>query len=204
MIFRPSGGLLYHWRALRSRSRWQAFAVEIEDWLSAWNPPRAHLLLIGPSAGYTLPSRWLESFARVTAYDTDPLASFFFRRRHPSANAEFKRTDVFWNGGRLSAGVLKRELAKHPQACVLFSNVLGQLLLEGTASEDEWLAFLRELRGTLNGRVWASYHDIFTHEDGEVIDHLLTGEWREGLARREFRWPLTEKSLHLIEGVHSL
>lgn len=215
MIFRPSGGVLYHWRAFRRRAHWQSLVSDLERWLTGWNAGAdskagtplskpAELVLIGPSAGYTLPTTWLKRFSKITAYDLDPLAPLFFRRVHPGVKVTFKREDAFWREGRLSIEPLREILKTQPGAAILFSNVLGQLLLEGTADEAEWLRFLASLRAELNGRIWASYHDLYTHEDGEVIDHLLSGDWKSGLPSEEFRWPLTKRSLHILEGVHSI
>lgn len=201
MIFRPSGGLLYHLRAWRERRNWRGFAQDLERWLADWNPPRAHLMLVGPSAGYTLPTNWLRDFARITAYDLDPLAPKLFARNHPGVNVSFHRADAFGRGRALSLVPLREALFEHPDATVLFSNVLGQLLLEKKASETEWLTFLGDLRKLLADRAWASYHDLFTHERGEVIDHLLDGDWKRGLASRRFTWALTARSRHEVEGV---
>jgi hypothetical protein len=203
VIFRPSGGVLYHWRAWRSRARWSGFTRELEDWLASWPVSAGELILIGPSGGYTLPGAWLRRFETIHAYDIDPLAAPLFRRRHPGVNVHFHRADLFWREGRLSHVPLKAALGNHPRAAVLLSNVLGQLLLEGRAEEGEWREFLRRLRHELEGRNWASYHDTFTHERGEIIDHLMDGDWKKGLAAREFRWPLTPRSLHVIEGLFS-
>lgn len=200
-MIRPSGGALYHWRAYRNRHAWRGFTEALAAWLDEWKCPREELILIGPSGGYTLPTAWLKTFSQITAYDLDPLAPLFFRRRHRGVKARFHRQDMFWESSSLSLAPLREELAHRPQAAVLFSNILGQLLVEGNASESDWLAFLRDLRRTLAGRAWASYHDTFTHESGEIIDHLLAGDWKQGLETREFRWPLTQRSLHIIEAV---
>jgi hypothetical protein len=95
-LFRPSGGLLYHLRALRSRARWRGFANDLERWLFAWRKPGGKLILIGPSAGYTLSTEWLRGFKEIHAYDIDPLAAWFFSLRHPGVDAEFHQQDLFW------------------------------------------------------------------------------------------------------------
>jgi len=203
-VFRPSGGLIYHWRARRNERRWQPFCLELARELEKWNPPREHLLLIGPSAGYTLPSRWLASFSSITAYDLDPLAPWFFRRNHPHAAVTFVKQNLFWIGGKLSVAPLDHVLSKAPEnSVVLFANVLGQLLLEGDASEDEFQKFLSDLRAHLGSRPWASYHDQLTEERHEHIDHLTSGPWSDGLYRQRLKWSLTEQSLHWVEWVSS-
>ena len=200
-FFRPSGGLIYHWRAWRHRARWREFRDEVAAWLEEWPRTSDELLLIGPSAGYTLPTAWLRQFRVIHAFDLDPMAPFFFRRQHPGVNVKFHREDVFWDGEEFNTERLRPLLRAHPDAMILLSNVLGQLLLEHVVPDRAWDGFLRDLRSSLIGRDWASYHDLYTHEDGEVIDHLTGGEWKDGLDTRQFRWELSDKSMHLIEGV---
>jgi len=106
-----------------------------------------------------------------------------------------------WDQGRLSLSPLRRALKDHPGAAVLFVNVLGQVLLEGSATEEEWQKFLQDLRKELSSRPWASYHDRLSASGSEVIDHLTGGPWSVGLAKSEFRWQLTEKRWHQIEGL---
>jgi hypothetical protein len=202
-FFRPSGGILYHWRALRNRHEWKEFRGEVENWLADWPMAAKELILIGPSAGYTLSTGWLKRFDKVYAFDLDPLAGPLFRLRHPGVQVRFRKLDVFWDGERYSTDTLRKILATHPGAAVLLSNILGQLLIEHVVSDSDWTRFLTMVRLSLNGREWASYHDLFTHENGEVVDHMTSGEWKAGLDTRQFRWPLSEDSLHLIEGVRA-
>lgn len=200
---RPSGGLLYHWRARKNAGHWLPFQKEISDWLKEWDVPRHELVIIGPSAGYTLPSDWLGTFSKVTAYDLDPWAPWFFKKQHPQVAAQFRKVNVFWEHGHLSLMPIKNILKEHPRSPILFSNVLGQVLLEGEATEFEWSVYLQGLRAQLANHRWASYHDRLTHENGEVIDHLTGGAWLEGLPLTSLRWQLTPSSLHEIDAVKS-
>lgn len=200
-LIRPSGGLLYHWRARRQSGRWDPFRKELAEWLAGWNIPKQELILIGPSAGYTLPTGWLTGFSKITAYDLDPLAPWLFSRNHPGAHVQFKKINLFWQGGCLSLLPLRELITRHPRSPILFTNVLGQVLLEGRASDFEWSVFLRGLRALLNNHRWASYHDRLTHEGGETIDHLTGGDWIADLEVRPLRWQLTRKALHEIDAV---
>lgn len=200
-IFLPSGGLRYHLRSRRYRSLWQPFRDEIQDWLETWNCDFDELVLLGPSAAYTLPTPWLKKFKTIYAYDLDPLAPLMFRWQHGSLNIGFRRKNLFWENGNLSTQPLREVLNSHPKANLLFANVLGQVLLEGRADEEEWRRFLGQLRRILRFRNWGSYHDLFTHQDGCVIDHLTQGDWTKGLDARQFNWQLTPESRHIIEGV---
>lgn len=203
MFFRPSGGVLYHLRAWRSQSAWQPFREQIKAWLEAWSPPTNELILVGPSAGYTLPTDWLKNFDQITAYDLDPLAPALFRLQHPKIKITFQRQDMFWRRGQLSLDPLKAALRIHPKAAVLFVNVLGQVLVERKAQESDWQEFLAGLRRELGSRSWASYHDRYSSSGTEVIDHLTGGRWSEGLKKNEFRWQLTAQRSHQIEGLQA-
>lgn len=84
----PSGGLTYHLRALRWRRRlWTPFRAQVAAWLAAWQPPCSELLLLGPSAGYTLDPAFLSRFAAIHAVEPDPLAHWLLRRRFPGLAA---------------------------------------------------------------------------------------------------------------------
>ena len=200
-IFRPSGGLYYHLRAWRHRRLWRPFQEKIHAWLETWPCATDELLLFGPSGGYNLPTPWLKKFRKIEAFDLDPLAEWMFRRNHPDLDVHFHRVNLFWRDNRLSVSPLIEVLDRHPRASLLFCNVLGQVLLEGLAGEEEWLAFLRHLRQVLNGREWASFHDTVTTEGNEAIDHLLDGAWLDGLTQTSFEWQLTPTSRHQVTGV---
>ena len=203
-LFRPSGGLIYHWRALRNQRHWYEFRKDVEEWLHDWPQFANELILIGPSAGYTLTTAWLKKFTRISAYDVDPLAGMLFRLKHPGLNIRFHNEDLFWTDDEgYTTNTLREILKQNPSAAVLMSNVVGQLLLEHPVKDREWSRFLHGLRMALNGREWASYHDLFTHENGEVIDHLTGGDWKADLKTIQFRWPLTATSLHIVEGVRT-
>ncbi|NDG85242.1 MAG: hypothetical protein EBX52_09445, partial [Proteobacteria bacterium] len=73
MIF--SGGVFYHLRALRYRKAyWDQHHNGVRKFLEEWNPASKKLLLVGPSAGYSLPSDWLARFDSIEAFEPDPVA----------------------------------------------------------------------------------------------------------------------------------
>lgn len=200
-LIRPSGGLYYHLRAWRHRHLWRPFRSQITDWLSSWSCPREELILLGPSAGYSLPDDWLKSFRKIEAFDLDPLSGPLFRRLHPDLPVKFHRVNLFWQDGRLSTAPLQNLLIEHPRATILFCNILGQVLLEGRASEEEWTAFLRRLREILHPHHWASYHDVHTLEGHTQIDHMTNGDWCSGLSTQKFEWQMSPTSRHILAGV---
>jgi hypothetical protein len=202
-LIRPSGGLYYHLRAWRHGRSWQPFREQLAKWLDSWNCPHKELILLGPSAGYSLPDSWLRNFSSIQAFDLDPLAGPLFRLRHPDVPIEFHRANLFWQDGRLSTAPLQKVLDAHPQAPVLFCNVLGQVLLEGHASEEEWTAFLRRLRELLNSRSWASYHDVQTQEGSTAVDHMTDGDWCSDLPVQKFEWQMSPSSRHFLAGIRA-
>jgi len=173
----PTGGLGYHLTAwFRQRRLWAPFRTNIARWLSQWAPPERELLLIGPSGGYCLDLAFLGSFSRVTAVDIDPFARWIFRiraRRVLRANGVTLHWDArdYLSAGNdgFSLDGLRELLGAHPNAAVLFCNILGQLPLlgddrdpahdDGTPREGSFEHWLHGLPDVLHGRSWATFHD---------------------------------------------
>jgi hypothetical protein len=164
VLFGPSGGLVYHARAMRdATSLWRPFHVAVRSWLARWQPTSQRLVLIGPSAGYSLDGAFLSRFARIVAIDTDPLAEALFRQRHRevdrlAARLQWLRVDHF---AQCDLTGLKALLEVEPGSAVLFCNLLGQLhlVLRGDQSEQKLEFWRQAIPELLVGRPWASYHD---------------------------------------------
>jgi len=184
----PTGGFGYHLRALfRRGGLWAPFVQNLSRWLHTWSPPEAELLLIGPSGGHCLDLAYLARFSRITAVDIDPFAPWVFRWRARRLLRE-GRTHLTWDArDHLSPGPqgcsiepLRALLAAHPDAAVLFCNILGQLPILGddrapghtdeaplAGSYEHWLRALPE---ALGDRSWATFHDRLS---GPVPPHAL-------------------------------
>jgi len=154
-----TGGLNWHIHAARSLQQWLPTRECIASFLSDIQPAHDHLILIGASAGWMLPTPWLARFKHIDAYDIDPLIPFLFGLRH---GRKLKALGVNVRYHRLDAiaglpGILKQ----HPQACLWFDNVLGQV---GIRLGDEDIAErqLSQLKRILNGRTWGSLHDMYS------------------------------------------
>lgn len=76
-VFRRTGGLQWHARVLRRWRLHQPFRNEIAEFLGAWRPAGSRLILVGSSAGWFLPSRFLAQFSRLTMIELDRSAPFF-------------------------------------------------------------------------------------------------------------------------------
>lgn len=181
----PAGGLRYHWRALRHRRRWDPFVRALADWLAEWKPPEPALLLVGPSAGYCLPGRFLARFTMLDVLEPDPLARALLRRRFRALAGRMRwhTTDYLLPvAGRAAA--LARDF---PGRAILFCNVLGQLpwLHPAAIEAPSFAAWKAELAESLAHRRWASFHDRLS---GRVPPRLA------GLSE-PFPAPVTEETL---------
>ena len=217
-----TGGFFWHMRALVARQGlWTPFRHEVEAWLAGWKPPQRKLVLIGPSAGWCLPDSFLTRFDEIAAVDIDPAAPRLFGLVHGRALRRAGVSLVWSNASFFAdpAGVLDA----HPQAAVLFCNVMGQRCIQvrdSAAVEAEML----HLRALLKGRSWASFHDLLSGIASEApaprsLDRAMSayellpsyglgGEWFDHLTgqllpadapRRIMPWRFKRDRLHLIE-----
>jgi len=159
----PSGGLRWHWRAWRSAALWSPTSAHIAHWLASVRPRSKRLLLLGPSAGWMLPTEWLLRFDSIDAMDIDPVAGWLFGLRHGPA---LKAAGIRWHyqtGDALAA--LPRLLTAHPRACVLLDNLLGQLRFHAKPWQDPMVFTsiqLADIKRQLQGREWGSVHDVLS------------------------------------------
>src|SRR6185312_7176871 len=103
-------------RALRYKKLWQPFCDQVERWLDEWNPSAARLVLVGPSAGYTLPREFLRRFSQLIVIEPDPSAFMIFQSRF-IVPAVWVREDFFGLDARAPRAQRVRELfARFPGA----------------------------------------------------------------------------------------
>lgn len=154
-----TGGLNWHVHALKSLKRWLPTRELIAQFLAQVQPTQPNLVLIGCSAGWMLPTPWLARFKNIDVYDIDPLVPFLFGLRH-ARTLKAEGVTVQYHRSDAIAG-LPTLLQKHPDACLWFDNVLGQL---GFRLGDEDMAErqLRQLKTMLKGRAWGSLHDVYS------------------------------------------
>jgi hypothetical protein len=145
--------------ALRSLNRWLPTREKIAQFLAGIETTQTHLLLIGPSAGWMLPTPWLTRFKQVDVVDIDPLVPLLFGLRHGKVLREHG-TQLRFHRQDAIAG-LPQLLREHSQACVWFDNVLGQVSVR-LGDEDIAERQLRHLKLLLQGRSWGSLHDMYS------------------------------------------
>src|SRR6478609_1446206 len=159
----PAGGLRYHVRALLAGRDWQPFREALQAWLAEFNAPTERAVLVGPSAGHTLPDGFLRRFSTITVLEPDPLAGLILGRRlrKLGVHAQVERSDLLigplLEGGRGLADLLRED----PTACLVFCNVLGQtrFLVEDPNFEHFKRAFRERIAPLLASRPWLSFHD---------------------------------------------
>ena len=154
-----TGGLNWHVHAFQSQKRWQPTVAHIEHFLVRCQPHHTHLLLMGCSAGWMMPTAWLTQFTQIDAYDIDPLAQRLFNWRHGRA-LRHSQTQIRHHRQDAMAH-LPELLAKHPQASIWFDNMLGQHRYR-IRDEVQVEKDLRTLKTTLPGRDWGSLHDLLS------------------------------------------
>ena len=154
-----TGGLNWHVHAFQSQKRWQPTVAHIEHFLVRCQPHHTHLLLMGCSAGWMMPTAWLTQFTQIDAYDIDPLAQRLFNWRHGRA-LRHSQTQIRHHRQDAMAH-LPELLAKHPQASIWFDNMLGQHRYR-IRDEVQVEKDLRTLKTTLAGRDWGSLHDLLS------------------------------------------
>ena len=160
-LFTPTGGLVYHARALCYRDGlWAPFRAALGHWLERCLPPNGELILVGPSGGHCLPLRQLAR-DRLVALEPDALARRILRLRLAPARLEVEHRDLLLAPLLSGARGLDALLQRRPRASLLFCNLLGQVQIDLAEEQQERFQaeFKRRLLPLLAGRFWASFHD---------------------------------------------
>jgi hypothetical protein len=171
--------LNWHTQAFHSRERWQPTVTHIADFLQLVQPCHKHLLLMGSSAGWMMPTAWLTQFDHIDAYDLDPLARGLFDWIHGPALVQSNTQITHHCMDAMQH--LPQILRQHPQASIWFDNMLGQHIYR---QRDHLQAALdlRELKTTLQGRDWGSIHDLLS---GPSQQHAHMQDPRENVCARD-------------------
>ena len=177
-----TGGPAWHWQAWRSQKAWAPTVDALETWLFAQTAgtPKPKLLLMGASAGWMMPNAWLCQYKEIHTYDIDPLAARLFKWRHGS-KLRAKGIELQCHTQNALTD-LSAILNAHPEACVFFDNVLGQLRFN---SSDILLVEknIARIVKTLKGREWGSVHDRMSGPVSGAIplSPELEGKWPQAL-----------------------
>ncbi len=181
MLLHPSGGLLYHLRALRYRKPlWKPFSTQLEPWLSEAFRGCSELLVVGPSAGYCLSSRFLKQFNKIYFIEPDPIARLLFTGRslkwpHGATAKSIASTHAILDPSPMR---FLKILDSMPRAGVLFSNILGQLSLYlddfDEASKRPWVLNPGAIETLLENRTWASFHDRLSGPGNVLLEEFVS------------------------------
>ena len=219
--FRKTGGIRWHARALINWRLHAAFRRQIADFLHDWHTNGTCLVLVGPSAGWFLPTAFLMRFKQLICIDLDTSAPYLFRLRH-GRRLRSAGIALEWIPGDF-VNCLPTVLGRLHDPAVLFCNVLGQLALERADSTIQ-IGRLPEL---LARHYWASFHDSFSTTQqrvqppdvsmfqsrqemdaallqrigsvGEWVDHGTSGLLPASSMRRYIPWQITPHRFHWVE-----
>lgn len=195
-----TGGLNWHVHAHGSLARWQPTLALVDGFLAHVKPTSKHLVLIGGSAGWMMPRRWLQQFETIDAYDIDPMASWLFDWRQ---GRTLRQAGVAVHHHRLDALLhLPQVLQHHPQAFVWFDNVLGQHRYR-IRNEERVERELGALKHSLQGRSWGSLHDWLSGPvDVNKTPIALAPLLRTNITPRSINDTLTQQLLQDV-GAHT-
>lgn len=201
----PSGGFFYHYTAFRFLFSWKDFKKQLWEFLKSWHLYHKNLLLIGPSAGYTLDKSFLKSFKKIHIIEPDPFAYYIFKLRFPGLKCSWDAKDHFgFLSKKYQKGQLQKVLSQFNDYNVLFCNLLGQIPL--LIKEEGYLnLWKQDLLESLSHISWASYHDIFSYptNNPQVITDHLTKELFPHIKNRTYlKWQHVPQRTHIIEVVY--
>ena len=223
-----TGGLGWHLKAWRYRQLlWAGYLEQTHTFLKDWSEQSLEpagirrLVIVGASAGWSLPASWVWGFDELVLIDPDPLSPWLFKRNHPNSEHQHRQ----WVRQDFRQ-VLPNLLAAPKPTAVLFNNLLGQLRLTSKDLEATE-AQLGELKTELARVHWASFHDRLSGDwrtaqqsagtmvaEGSVDNARLTkayakgGEWLDHLTadvlpqtsrRWVYPWRITPDRLHVVE-----
>lgn len=225
LLFNPSGGVGYQFRALLNKKHWRPFRHFVSQWLMDWardfSPQNLNqLVLVGPNAGHTLPASFISLFTRVIVVEPDPVAYVLFESRF-LLRSHWIRHDYFSiKAKKPNPNELKNLFALYPHATFLFCNVLGQLpvllrdkKLDSHLSVDRKVdveAYMRDLsevlRAAFQTHKVASYHDRYSRnlrKSNEIVDHLTGDLFSFVSDKKETPWRISSQEEHQIEFVRN-
>lgn len=162
-ILSGTGGISYHYMAWKYHSNlWRRYLENLNVLLCDWKHFCPELVLVGPSAGYSLSTDFLLKFEKIHVYDPDPLARWIFQKRFPNVHVQWNVDSPFFHPGKDSLKGLWNVKTRHPEAAILFCNVLGQWPLLESINESRMQEFVDQLMQIYNHGNWASFHDVFS------------------------------------------
>lgn len=158
-----SGGWTYHWRARRYKNTlWLPFHASLAQALPHHLRPSAHpLLLVGPSAGYALPSSLLRGWSEIQAIEPDPWARMLWQ--HQEFRPYWQHRDGLGLLDPTPLTPVRDFWRKSSSGSVLFCNLLGQMpYLVGSPFSNldgSWIPWAEQIPPLLRQGSWCSFHD---------------------------------------------
>ncbi len=229
MIRNLTGGVLYHYLALKHRNHlWNPFKSSLSRFINGLSTDSNKLVLIGPSGGYCLPQKFITKLNKIEAFDPDLLAKIIFNSRHSPINIKWHSRDCLVNDQSSNFQILNQFKPSH---IILLSNIYGQMrcLFKSERLYNSWKVNFLNL---IKGFEFISYHDIYSFKSTfklnstlnktynsfdllkndlvlysktqkiEFVDHLTHDDFDFVKKKVYFLWELHPNNYHIIEAVY--
>lgn len=158
-----TGGLVYHWRALKySSSLWKSYHKNIAEWLAEWPQKNERLLLVGPSAGYSLTNEFLSRYKKIVVNELDSCARYLFKKKFYKSDIDFIKTDLLGTTRDLVPDQFITYINSNLSCDILFANVLGQISILTANNPEKFISWSSKLKKGIQSKNFASYHDLFS------------------------------------------
>ncbi|MBT4760603.1 MAG: hypothetical protein HOO06_02795 [Bdellovibrionaceae bacterium] len=176
-LLSKSGGLSYHLKSFSQKKNWNSYTIPLNKWLMSWPVKKKQLVLIAPSAGYSLTNEFLNQFHKIIAIDPDPISPLIFKHRLSHPNIQWIRKDYFFMNNKWNESALNHISKDFPHAQYLLCNFLGQIPVlkkRSTSQLENLFAQLQmQVSYTFSSALWASYHDLYSSENPEALFQLV-------------------------------
>tara|TARA_B100000749_G_scaffold280887_2_gene279950 strand:- start:5028 stop:5735 length:708 start_codon:yes stop_codon:yes gene_type:complete len=217
-IFHKSGGLFYHYIALKyKKSLWESLRVIFN--LELQKRKMSNVVLIGPSAGYLLDPSNIHSFKKVHCWEPDPSAHPFLKRKlKQHANFHIHKESVPFHEPELFRHTLRNFELSPNETLLVFCNILGQWDWNGGPIAEKSIQFMT----TLDAYNQLSVHEEYSTDinpkqrstkdslpasfdqlknlsrSGIIQDHNTVDLFSPEEKSEPFWWTITPRQLHLM------
>ena len=233
-LFNISGGLTYHYTAMKYEKKlWQDFNNSISYWLEQWPFDKKEILLIAPSAGYSLNSSFLSQFDNIIYNDPDSIAFRIFKHKYKKSIKSIQRDKTnYFNFNNNKEFEFNKNLfdERYKNTPILICNFVGQipLLFNDKTWQPQFLNLLCDKK-------FATYFDLYSYkakrlqkkvicpvellspntflkklssyyklkDNTTIVDHLTKDLFPDNNEGQNFLWQIRPDYHHIIKGIYN-
>ncbi|MFK8137904.1 MAG: hypothetical protein AB8E15_06065 [Bdellovibrionales bacterium] len=218
-----TGGFFYHYLALRnSGRRWMPYQAKMSQLLSKIPvKPSEHLILVGPSGGYSLSREFLMKFKSITVFEPDSMGKSIFYWRLNLKN-------VRWIPSKFDSSQIQ---SSRDETTILFCNCLGQMKFQYFDDPKKTIPAIQSNLREAKSKAYRvlSYHDLYsfpsfkgvfpsefsvTSSNGDIIrkvmaasdaeevslvDHYTNFLVKDNIILDRMIWDLGKRTKHIID-----